>query len=522
MKPNILFIVTDQEYAHLELPDGVVLPNHRRLKDRGVTFTNYQVTTTLCTPSRACMYTGQHTPNNGMIDNTNVSYIGAMDSSIPTMGHIFREEGYYTAYKGKWHLGRLSYETTSVDELEPYGFSDFQTTGDTHGLVNEGAWRDAHIAKEASMWLHDHKDLEQPWLLAINFLNPHDIMFFNTGDGHSLGRMNVARQPVNNPLYEQKWDVTLPPSFADDGTEQPAAVEGYKQAARPMYGEIPVEREDLWLEHINYYINCMIDVDRHLGTVLDALEASGQLENTIIVYTSDHGEMAGAHQLSQKGMVVFRELVNVPLIVVHPNGQQGQITEAVGSSVDLLPTMLAWAGASVEKHSQLVGRSLAPLIFDAYQVGPRGDNKTRGDGALLTFDMLMSYDRPWFMRILPYVLEIDGDGQRRSSNANYVRSYDELFEKHGMPRPQRHMLRGVFDGRFKFIRYFAINNYNKPTSMEALLANNDIALYDLVNDPHEMVNLATQAHENLILEMNAKLNRLISTEIGDDQSPYGL
>ncbi len=88
------------------------------------------------------------------------------------------------------------------------------------------------------------------------------------------------------------------------------------------------------------------------------------------------------------------------------------------------------------------------------------------------------------------------------------------------------MLRGVFDGRYKLIRYFAIDNYHLPETVEALLANNDVALYDLVNDPHEMVNLAHPEHPNydeaLLAQMNEKLNRLILAEIGEDKSPYGL
>ena len=84
MKPNILLIVTDQEYAHPQLPEGYSLPNHDRLKARGVSFDNFQATTTLCTPSRACLYTGQHTPNNGMFEMDNFCYVGAMSTELPT------------------------------------------------------------------------------------------------------------------------------------------------------------------------------------------------------------------------------------------------------------------------------------------------------------------------------------------------------------------------------------------------------------------------------------------------------
>ena len=109
----------------------------------------------------------------------------------------------------------------------------------------------------------------------------------------------------------------------------------------------------------------------------------------------------------------------------------------------------------------------------------------------------------------------------------FDRDFDIIFKKLGKPdTAYQHMIRGVFDGRYKLIRYFAIDNYHLPESVETLLAHNDLALYDLVNDPHEIVNLARPDHvdydENLLLEMNQKLNHLISTEIGEDKSPYGL
>ena len=104
-RPNILMIVTDQEYSH-------------------------QATTTVCTPSRSVMWTGQHTPSTGMFDNTNFAWIADMRAdpeALPTIGHMLREQGFYTAYKGKWHLSEFS-DSNTRDAMEPFGFSDYQTT----------------------------------------------------------------------------------------------------------------------------------------------------------------------------------------------------------------------------------------------------------------------------------------------------------------------------------------------------------------------------------------------------------
>ena len=141
-------------------------------------------------------------------------------------------------YKGKWHLGQLSYTETSADSLEPYGFSDFQTDGDTHGLIEEGAWRDAQIRADAVEWLQNRKAPDKPFMLAVNFINPHDIMFYNTGDGHLDGRMSVGKAP-DSDLYRQQWDVTLPESFVDDHIHQPSFVGAYAEIARPIYGANP-------------------------------------------------------------------------------------------------------------------------------------------------------------------------------------------------------------------------------------------------------------------------------------------
>ncbi len=126
-KPNILIIVTDQEYAHQALPAGVTLPNRDRLRAKGVTFNNHQVTTTVCTPSRSVMWTGQHTPSTRMIDNTNLAWIEDMRAdpeTLPTIGHMLRDRGYYTAYKGKWHESEFL-EGDTTEAMEPYDGQPF-------------------------------------------------------------------------------------------------------------------------------------------------------------------------------------------------------------------------------------------------------------------------------------------------------------------------------------------------------------------------------------------------------------
>ena len=530
-RTNFLVIVTDQEYAHQGLPIGAALPNRQRLHSRGVTFNNHQVTTTVCTPSRSVMWTGRHTPDTLMFDNTNLAWIEDMrgdSEALPTIGHMLRDLGYYTAYKGKWHLSEFQ-EGDTKDGMEPFGFSDFQDWGDAYGAPFDGLNKDPKTAAEAVEWLGNRAPeiaASQPWFLAVNFINPHDVMYFDTDDEEMVqvrGMMPIFGAP-DTPLYQQQWPTTLPASFFDDLSNHPQAVQNYKAMADGTYGRIPVARRDMWHNHVNYYLNCLIDVDRHIGTVLDALEESGQDEDTIILFTSDHGEMAGAHHLRQKGSVAFRETVNVPLVIVDPRYAGAARTEAVGSHLDLVPTILAMAGLSEEDRHEhypfLKGYDLSGIVADPTSAGPRGNTDKPGKGALYTYDMIATVDAQWLQRNAPLLLDTAAAeaGLEFHRGKDFLARLDE-FEKPDMDK--REVFRGVFDGRYKLVRYFGLAHYNLPRSVEELLTNNDVALYDLQNDPEEMDNLADPKNpsydEDLLARLNDKLNALIADEIGDDR-----
>ena len=154
-QPNILMIVTDQEYAHQPMPAGFALPSRERLHARGVTFNNHHATTTVCTPSRSVIYTGRHTPHTRMFDNTNFAWIDDMKAdpeALPTIGHMLRDLGYHTVFKGKWHLSEFPAQG-SREAMEPYGFSEYQDWGDVQGGPLDGLLKDPKIADEAVGWL---------------------------------------------------------------------------------------------------------------------------------------------------------------------------------------------------------------------------------------------------------------------------------------------------------------------------------------------------------------------------------
>ena len=160
---NIVFILTDQErfFRPGELPDGYSLPAHERLMQRGTVFTNHTINSCVCTPSRSVLYTGKHIQQTGMFDNTNFPWIQSMSTDLRTVGDMLLEAGYYTAYKGKWHLTK-EFETVNklgtptkifTEEMEAYGFSDYMGIGDIIAHTQGGYLHDGIIAAMAGSWL---------------------------------------------------------------------------------------------------------------------------------------------------------------------------------------------------------------------------------------------------------------------------------------------------------------------------------------------------------------------------------
>jgi len=522
---NILFILTDQErrFRPDELPRDYRLAAHERLASRGVVFENHRISSCVCTSSRSVIYTGRHIQQTRMFDNTNFPWIQSMSTEIDTVGDLLREAGYYTAYKGKWHLTR-EFETINkleapekifTKEMEAYSFSDYLGVGDIIAHTQGGYLHDGMIAASAASWLKGRgSDLAgqgKPWFLAVNLVNPHDVMFYNTDrPGESFQDSNnlthIAGDPAHT-LYARQWDVALPASFSHPVTApgRPAAHTDMSLANDAMTGPIPVNEPWRWRKRHNFYLNALHDVDRHIATVLDELEATGLASNTIVILTADHGELGGAHQLSGKGATTYREQNNVPLIVAHPAFPGGRRCTAVTSHLDIAPTLVALTNASPEKKAAIT-RPLPGKDFSPVLAAPEaaGLDAVR-DGQLFCFNMFASLDGSFLQKARDLVKQGGGPAEIKASGL----------------RPdltKRGAIRGVFDGRYQFTRYFSPRQHNRPESIEALLALNDVELFDLQADPDEVNNLALKPkkHADLIAAMNAKLNRLIDTEVGED------
>lgn len=522
-RPNILLIVTDQEHHNLKMPTGYTLPGHDWLKSRGVTFNHYHVVTAPCTPSRATIFTGQHVPLTRMFDNINFPYVGNLSEKLQTVGTMLRRAGYYTAYKGKWHLTRSAGSEVKgeapkplINALEPFGFSDFNPTGDFHGNHWTGFKHDPEIAEGAIGWLKNRSKAiaeEKPWFLMVGFVNPHDIMFADNNQKGEKVQVNVGpfeiQAPPTSPQYTKDWKPELARSFTDSLDTKPKAQRDWQRLTDIFFGEMPLDRKDMYQANANYYLNCIQDVDSHIHEVLKALEETGQLDNTIIVFTADHGEMLGAHGLRQKGPLMYSENLNVPMVVVHPDNKRnaGSTTNGLACSLDIAPTLLSMAGLTrdmrLTEFPLLKGYDMSSVLMSP---GSQSERAQKASGVLMTYDSLNSVDVD-FMKSLTRVVE---DGLK-GLELTMPPALRPNFDKRGF-------MRAVYDGRYKFARYFAPVRYNRPTTFEELLKENDLELYDTQTDPDEMNNLAhdPNANKELVVQMNYKLEGLISTEIGND------
>ncbi|HRI04253.1 MAG TPA: sulfatase-like hydrolase/transferase [Pyrinomonadaceae bacterium] len=521
-KLNILFIFTDQERYFRNWPVGFSLPGRERIQKTGTTFHNHYCPATMCTSSRSVLMTGLTTPNNKMFENLDLPWIKSLSTDIPTIGHMLRKAGYYTAYKGKWHLAGGDFDVAEPEklinkEMEAYGFSDFNGIGDLVGHQLGGYKFDHLIAGSAITWLRNHGQVlsqdGKPWSLTVSLVNPHDVMYFDTdAPGQSVqntGRQmkNSVRAP-NNAFYKKEWDITAPKSLNQSFSEagRPGAHGEFSRVWDFVLGNVPSEAER-WHRLNNFYLNSIRAVDLQVLSILKELDALGLSDNTAIVFTSDHGEMGGAHGgLRGKGPTPYEECTHLPFYIVHPDIRGGQETRAVSGHIDVAPTLLSMAGVKPGQVAELAGRELPGKDLTAVlqRAGSAPTNAVR-EAALFTYSGLFANDGDFFAQVV--------------KNVAGGKDLTTAFKTSGQPDlKKRGTVRTAADGRYKFTRYFGPTQHNTPKTIDDLYLNNDVELYDLQKDPSEMTNLAAVKGQNkeLVMTMNTKLNNVIKAEIGAD------
>ena len=345
-RPNILVILVDQ----LRQPrpfgpvsgSGRALPNIAGLRRDGVSLTNHFTAANDCTPSRAALLTGLYTHQTGAL----ITGGSTLDPGFPTWGSMLREQGYATYWYGKWHLTRGDNEwTPSGAGLEPYGFS-----GGTYPSPDGGpgqGWRvDPLIASQFDEW-YAARGREQPWCTTVSFVNPHDIAWW-------YGWSDRVQAEAAAPRV---FDA-LPPNFETPQLMRergkPRLQRSLQDTAAASFGAVPFSGPGVtaaWTPFIDLYLKLQRNVDFHIGRVLDTLRSRPEVAaNTVVVFTSDHGEYGASHGMRGKGAGAYDEAIGVPLVVRDPRGlvttAPGSARTQLSSSVDVAPLLLTIAGGS--------------------------------------------------------------------------------------------------------------------------------------------------------------------------------
>ena len=509
---NILLILNDQERAWPYIPKSIDLPARRHLENVSTYFNRSYTSTPICSPARSSVYTGQHVQFTGVWDNTVTPWVPGLYDNVNTIGHLLKNQDYETGYFGKWHLTNITESNVNENALgyegmkkmfSKYGFDNSDQPGERD--LGQGGFKfDGLTAESASNFIRDKKGNEKPWSVFVNFVNPHDIMFFRASSeilGTGFVGENQKFAP-DDPLYKKEHDFDFPKNFGprligtdDFGTE----------IMNTVYGEISYDRPDLWRNFCNYYFNCLRDVDRHMMKLIHSLEETGQMDNTIIFMISDHGEMLG-QQGSRGKIVSWEESIRVPTLVYHPDLKDKKLCNSVISNIDIVPTLLEFTGLSKselrDKHPELKGNSYAELVENVNY-----DNIRDKEGHLIHG-----------VQIIPAVFEV-AEKFRLTGIAEGFYEKTKAFMTKGNFLPDFAPplnYKGVVDKKYKFLRFFSPRQNNIPSNFDELTKyNSDYQLYDLENDPFEMNDLAKdENNRKLLMSMNDKCNRLADKEIG--------
>jgi len=290
---------------------------------------------------------------------------------------MLREHGYHTRWFGKWHLTHHdNLWTAAVGEraLERYGFAG-GIYPSPDGAPGQGWHRDPQMAARFAAWFAEEGGAE-PWCTTVSFVNPHDIAWWY-----------VWTDRVRPEAAASRLVRRLPPNFETPEAllerRKPRLQRSLQDTAAASFGPVPFagpEAAGRWVEFLDLYLKLQLEVDRHIGHVLRTLESRPEIAaNTVVVFTSDHGEYGASHGLRGKGAGAYEEGIRVPLMVKDPRGvltrapqlPRGQLS----SSVDVAPMLLTIATGANEwrrepHYAHLAGRlDLAAILADPQAPG---------------------------------------------------------------------------------------------------------------------------------------------------------
>lgn len=467
------------------------LVGQRLLRENGIEFHRHYAMSSACAPSRTSLFTGEYPSLHG-VTQTDGAAKNAWDpgmywldpNTVPTMGDWFRAAGYRTFYKGKWHISHADIilpgshdslastraDGTQIDRNAEYyaeanRLADFGFDGwigpEPHGRAQENSgWvRDPFFHKQAVDLLDalDGSDSDEPWLLVNSYVNPHDIVFFGLL-WQSFG------YPFTDPSIPS---IPPPPTQTEDLSTKPICQTSYIEVYPKML--LPQPTVELYRQ---FYYYLQQRVDGYVHQIYDRLERSRFRDNTIIVYTSDHGDLLGAHGgMHQKWYQAYEETIHVPLILagsVLPKTPRS--VNSLTSHADLLPTLLGLANVDVDAaraviskgHTEtrrLVGRDLSKEILH---------------------DQEIPSDPVFFM-----TSDDVSRGQNQEASLTGPRPYEPVLQPNNVDT----VIADIEGETWKYSRYF-----EPPPGDGTRPMLPEWEMYNLTNDPTEVTNLAHPAN----------------------------
>ncbi|MGC9319075.1 MAG: sulfatase-like hydrolase/transferase [Armatimonadota bacterium] len=383
-RPNVLIYQTDQQRGDVIHPDHPCqTPNIQRIIDDGVLFTSHYTQTAHCCPSRASFHTGHYPSQHGVWNNilTNTRLSEGLNDGIRCFSEDLVDSGYNLSFAGKWHVSgvenpadrgwkelHVTARATDRHELRLQRILDGVAEEDhsrprEDGQILRPGWINRHIygsrpdagpkgyedvgdytvVQSAMEELPRLAEQNAPWMLYCGPSGPHDPFII----------------PERFASMYDPDEVELPESFRDTLEDKPRI---YQRMRHQWWGQMS-EREVR--ESIAHYWGYCTMLDAMFGELLETLETTGQLENTIVIYTSDHGDYCGDHGLYCKGVPAFRGAYHVPLAIRWPAGiaNPGRVCDEFTTQADMANTFRELAGCP-EPDENMPGRSIVPLLAD--------------------------------------------------------------------------------------------------------------------------------------------------------------
>jgi len=476
-QPNILFILTDEQkksalgcYGNSDIDT----PNIDALAEDSLVFENAYCSQPNCNPSRASIWTGLYPHTTGVTSNSR--YLPSSRSATPHITCLPEYEcfdDYTTAHFGdKWDINdtriRVAFDETDID----FDYSDHYPQYGSMDIPEE-EMPDVIGTRRARQFIEHHQN--DPFFLAADFRAPHG--------------------PFTSPRDDQydPDDVSLPPNFEDgDSEDQPLRLrlrQGYFRhfgslienaypdlnlPIKSILGDPPTEEE--WKELISNYWGRVSLIDRCVGDVLEKLEECNLEDDTVVVFTSDHGDMMGSHRTAWKD-VMYQEAINIPLILSLPEfGGNGTRVKNPVSQVDIVPTLLDAVGCPIPEH--LHGGSWLPFLS--------------GEGELEHEDVIVM--RGGSANFAPLTGSEPGSSYSESQPVD-----PEFMEKWEGEADEQEIIEAVMDPIRTIITPDGWK-FNFRTTGEH-------ELYDLDDDPHELRNVAGDPeHADLIEELAERIH----------------